>query len=82
MGFNAEDFINEMLSQSNFLPPDLQVDDREIPEAKNVIEFLHEDQFLGNMLPSKLFPRQAELLIKLNAEYCPHCTDLDYFERS
>lgn len=80
MGFNAEDFINEMLSQSNFLPPDLQVDDREIPEAKNVIEFLHEDQFLGNMLPSKLFPRQAELLIKLNAEYCPHCTDLDYFE--
>lgn len=80
MSFNAEDFINEMLSQSNFLPPDLQVDDREIPEAKNVIEFLHEDQFLGNMLPSKLFPRQAELLIKLNAEYCPHCTDLEYFE--
>lgn len=77
--FNAEDYIAELISQPNYLPPDLFLDDRDIPEAKNVIEFLHSERFIGNMLPNKLFPRQAEILIKLNAEYCPKCTDMDYF---
>ena len=37
--FNAEDYINELLSQSNYLPVDTTIDDRCIPEAKNCIEF-------------------------------------------
>lgn len=77
--FNAEDYITELLGQANYLPPDTQIDDREILEAKNCIEFFHDNKFLGNMLPTGLFPRQAEIFIKLFAEYCPHCTDKDYF---
>lgn len=78
MSFNAEDYINDLLSQTNFLPPDTQIDDREIPEAKNCIEFFHDSRFLGNMLPTKLFPRQAEIFIKLFSDYCPRCSDMDY----
>lgn len=79
MKFNAEDYIQELLGQSNYLPQDLEIDDREIPEAKNVLDFLLSERFIGNMLPFGLFPRQVEMLLKLNSEYCPRCTDLDYF---
>lgn len=77
--FKAEDYIQELLGQTNFLPSDTLIDDREIPQAKNCIEFFHEEKFIGNMIPTKLFPRQVEIFIKLFAEYCPRCTDLEYF---
>ena len=77
--FNAEEYISELLGQTNYLAPDVFVDDREIPEAKNCIEFFHSQEFIGNMIPTKLFPKQAEVFIKLYAEYCPHCTDMEYW---
>lgn len=77
--FSAEKYIEEMLQQPNYLPPDLFIDDRDVPEALNVIDFLHNPQFVGNLLPTKLFPRQVEIMVKTNAEFCPVCTDLDYF---
>jgi len=79
MSFNPEDFVASLLSQVDALPPDISIDDREIPLAKNCIEFCHSRDFIGNMIPDKLFPRQIEILVKLNAEYCPHCTDMEYF---
>ena len=77
--FNSEELIDDLLAQPNFLPTDSFIDDREIPEAKNIIEFLHSERFIGNMLPNGLFPRQFEMLVKLNAEYCPYCTDMEFF---
>lgn len=77
--FNAEDYINELLSQSNYLPVDTTIDDRCIPEAKNCIEFFHNEKFIGNMVPTGLFPKQAEVFIKLFAEFCPYCTDMEYW---
>ena len=79
MKFNPEEYIQSLLSQADSLPPDISIDDREIPLAKNCIEFCHLNEFIGNMIPDKLFPRQIELLVKLNAEYCPRCTDMEYF---
>lgn len=39
MGFSASDYIDDLLGQTNYLPPDIFIDDREIPEAKNAYEF-------------------------------------------
>lgn len=79
MSFNAEEYIQELLGQTNYLGRDTFIDDTEIPEAKNCIEFFHSEKFIGNMIPTKLFPKQAEIFIKLFSEYCPICTDMEYF---
>ena len=42
--FKAEDYIQELLGQTNFLPSDTLIDDREIPQAKNCIEFFHDEK--------------------------------------
>lgn len=81
MSFNASEYIDELLGQRNYLPPDLQIDDRHIPEAKNAYEFFYSPKFIQNCMPPKgLFVRQLEILTKLYGEYCPRCSDMEYFK--
>ena len=79
MRFNPEDYVDYLLSQGDALPPDITIDDSSILLAKNCIEFCTKDYFLGSQAPKALYPRQVELLVKLNAEYCPRCTNLDFW---
>ncbi|HWY36707.1 MAG TPA: hypothetical protein VNX68_18830, partial [Nitrosopumilaceae archaeon] len=70
--------IERMIAQesSSPLPPDLRIDDGDLPLAKNFFEFSTSDKFL-NIKP---YPKQLEAAIHLFAEWCPNpkCTDLDY----
>lgn len=51
-----------------------RLDDRDIPMAANVIQWSLGASFMN----SGLFTKQAEVLVKLFAEYCPECSDPDY----
>lgn len=75
-----EKYIDELLSQPNFLPQDLTIDDRDILEAPNFFTFFTDDRFLRNMVPDGLFPRQIVILANLMADYCPNCTDMEFFK--
>ena len=81
MTFNPSQFIDELLQQSNYLPVDTSIDDRDIPEAKNCYDFFYNKRFIQNMIPMGLFPKQLEMFIKLNSEYCPRCTDMQFFNK-
>jgi hypothetical protein len=57
----------------NDLDPSIfnKIDDRDFPEAPNVLEFcLNKDYLRVNP-----YPRQIEILITLFEEWCPDCTD-------
>ena len=80
MSSKWENYIDDLLAQPNFLPQDLVIDDRDIPQAKNVVDFFYNDRFMKNMVPDGLFPRQISILLHLMGEYCPRCTDMEFFE--
>lgn len=63
--------VNANLDASIF-----EIDDNEHPQAPNVIQWVIGATFLN----TSLFTKQAEILVKLYADYCPECTDPDYFE--
>lgn len=52
-------------------------DDRDIPQAENVIQWSLGSGFMN----SGLFTKQAEVLVRLFAEYCPRCSDPDYLSK-
>lgn len=74
-----ENYIDDLLAQPNFLPQDLSIDDRDLPAAENVIDFFYNERFLKNMVPDGLFPRQISILLHLMGEFCPRCSDMEYF---
>lgn len=59
---------------SSSLPPDLRIDDGDLPLAKNFFEFATGPKFLN----TKPFPKQLEIAINTLAEYCPRCSDCEY----
>ena len=71
--------VDESLSEENnfVVPRDLRVDDRDLPQAKNFVEFLCDKRFIGIPTP---FAKQLEIGVNLLAEYCPDCSDEDYVE--
>jgi len=68
--------IERTLAQENNspLPPDLKVDDGDLPLAANFLEFATGKQFLG----IRPFAKQIEAAVHLFAEWCPRCSDKDY----
>jgi hypothetical protein len=77
---DASVFIKQIDSVINVfketpLPQDIKIDDRDLPLAANFAEFC-EPHFL-NVVP---FAKQMEHALKLLAEYCPKCTDMNYFK--
>lgn len=47
-----------------------------LPQAANVIEWATNPEFRSRQ--GTLYGRQAEMCVRLFADYCPACTDLDY----
>lgn len=76
-------FISDLL-ESNLgetldnLPLDLVFDDRDMPRAKNWVQFLNGSKFLN----IKGFARQNEIGTKLFNEWCPKCTDRKWFMKN
>lgn len=77
-----EDSIEEMISRvitSNMpVPPDLRIKDDEIPQAKNFLQWVSDHRFAKD--DKKAFPRQIELGAKLFNEFCPRCSDVEWFD--
>lgn len=70
-----ESMINAALSDNKLIPLDLNVDDRDIPEAKS-----YYDWCFGKLgIKFRPFSRQLWVAAKLFAEMCPHCSDPDWF---
>jgi hypothetical protein len=73
--FNIRDSIEEAINSNKLVPTDLKLPERDFPEAPNFVVFCLQEKFL-NVKP---FVKQLEIAVKLFAEYCPRCTDTDYF---
>lgn len=52
-----------------------EIDERDIPKAKNWLDWCLGKQF-SNITP---FPRQIQIGLTFLGEYCPRCSDMEYF---
>lgn len=73
------DIIESVLQSGVPVPPDLRVDDRDIPRPANVLEWMTNDRFIGTGDETP-FARQVEVGLNFLGEWCPRCTDEDYWE--
>jgi hypothetical protein len=74
--FNMYRLIKSILKSDLGVPLDVKINDSHLPTAPNFVTFLNGAEFLK----VKGFARQNEIPTKLFQEYCPHCTDLVWFE--
>lgn len=51
-----------------------RINDRDMPAAPNVLAWCEGPNFMNG----SLFTRQAEILVRLFADFCPSCSDADY----
>jgi len=72
------DMIAKVIDSNIPVPPDLRIGDNSVPLAKNFYEWCMDDRFAKGGMPP--FPRQIEIGIKLFNEYCPRCSDVDWFD--
>lgn len=74
--FNMHRLIKSILKSDLGVPLDVKVNDSHLPTAPNFVTFLNGHEFLN----VKAFARQNEIPTKLFQEYCPDCTDLEWFD--
>lgn len=72
------DMISRVIDNNVPVPPDLRINDAEIPDPKNFMHWITNDKFGKAGMPP--FPRQVELGLKLFAEFCPRCSDEEWFD--
>lgn len=77
---NIELMINQAITdQEQGIISDFVLEDQDIPQPKNIIDFYFNPEFETNNKP---FPKQIEILTDLFSEVCynPKCTDVTYAE--
>ena len=57
-----------------FNRPKIKIDDRDVPRAKNDIEFIMDPEFMD----IALYPKQLMIAINLLGTNCPFCSDMKY----
>lgn len=72
------DLIENVLNSGVPVPPDLRLNDRHLPRPKNFYDWTTNPAFIG--ASQKPFPRQVQVGLTYMAEFCPHCTDMEFFE--
>lgn len=72
------DMISRVIESNLPVPPDLRIKDDEIPTAKNFVEWATDAKFAKS--GKTPFPRQIEIGTKLYSEFCPRCSDVDWFD--
>lgn len=75
---NIELMIEQAISdQEKGIQHDFILEDADIPQAKNLVDFYFNPEFETNVKP---FPKQIEILSDLFSEVCynPKCTDVPY----
>lgn len=77
--FSIERLIEKTLQGEN-VQIDLTIDDRHIPVAENVVEFYTSELFMA--FDPQPWARQLEIAVKFFAEWCPRCTDNEWFNQN
>lgn len=72
--FDIYSVIEDVITENALAPPDLKINDRDFPEAKNFFEFCTSDKYLK----VKPYTMQVALAVIVLAEYCPACSDITY----
>lgn len=75
---SIESLISDVIDSNVPVPPDLRIKDRDIKQAKNFYQWATDSNFAGDGMPP--FPRQVEIGLKMFAEYCPNCSDSEWFD--
>lgn len=75
---SISDIIEQVLTSGVPVPPDLKINDRHIPRPNNIFEWMTKKKFLGAEQPP--FAKQIQVATYMMAEFCPECSDVDYFE--
>lgn len=77
------EIIESVLQSGVPVPPDLRIDDRHIQRPANVLEWMVSDRFIGGGAGGETeapFAKQVEVGLSYLGEWCPRCSDEDYFE--
>lgn len=74
-GFDIYQTIKEAVGSDAIVSPDIKIPDGDFPLAKNFLDFCG-----PKFLNTKPYVSQALIGIRLFAEYCPRCSDVDYFD--
>lgn len=73
--FDIETLVEEVMGRDATRPVDLVVDDSEMLEAPNYVTFLTDERYLG----INAWARQLEVGTRLFGDWCPACSDLEWF---
>lgn len=73
--FNFEHMINKIIDEKSLIPKDLKFDDSSLPEAPNFYHWMCDESYLNQDKP---YLTQLLMGIRVFAEYCPQCTDLQW----
>lgn len=77
-GFNIAKTISDIVENDKVVSSDIKINDRDFLQAPNFYEFCVKDRYL-KQTP---FIEQAILGIRTLAEYCPSCTDMEWFDHT
>lgn len=77
-GFNIQKIITDIVENDKVVSSDIKINDRDFLQAPNFYEFCIKD----NYLKQDPFVEQAILGIRVLAEYCPDCTDMEWFDHT
>lgn len=74
--FDIYSLIDDAISSKSIVSPDIKLKDGDFKTAPNFLEFCTSDQYLNQ----KPYTSQALIGIRLFGEWCPRCSDADYFD--
>lgn len=75
---SISDIIEQVLTSGVPVPPDLKINDRHIIKPNNIFEWMTDARFLGQEQPP--FAKQIQVAVTMLGEWCPECSDDEYFE--
>lgn len=76
--FSIEDILKNALGNEYGVPADITIDDSDCPAAHNYAEFIASSAGLD----IKPFASQLEIGTKFFSEWCPRCTDTEFFDKN
>lgn len=73
--FNPAELLNNVANNLDVSQFE-SIDESQFKKAPNILDFTIDPEFLN----ATMLPKQIQMGLKLFAEYCPVCTDMDFFE--
>lgn len=77
-GFDIAAVIDEIVKSDTVVSSDIKISDRDFVQAPNFYQFCVSDKFLNQ----KPYVEQAIIGIRILAEFCPDCTDMEWFDHT